>query len=655
MAEVQEDSLEARGFRQLSGPFRWVEGLLLTSLPLVGTLYVVDIHSYLGIALYREQYLGLFLALSLASVFVAVPATKGGRRSGVPWYDALFAILAFSVGLYIAILYPTAVFELGFVTTEKVVLGTLAVFLVLEATRRLTGWPLVIISASFIAYCSFAAMFPGLLEARSTPWPKLAIYLYLDTNALMGLPFSIAGTVALAFIVFGQFLFAAGGGRFLTDLSMVTLGRFRGGPAKMAVLASSLFGTISGSPVANVYTTGTVTIPLMKRIGYSPELAGAIEAVSSSGGQIMPPVMGVVAFMIADFLSIPYWQVAGAALLPALLFYSTLFTQVDLEAAKSGMRGLPAKELPSLGPVLRRGWVFLIPLLLLVYTLFILHFDPAKSAVAATATVLLISFAQRKTRPGLKGLLRLMEDAGRTLLDIAMITAAVGFVIGSYSRAGIGPVFSLILIQLGGGNAFLLLVWTAVASMALGLGMPVGPVYLLLAVLVAPALTQLGMDPLAVHLFIFYYGVLSFITPPVAIAAYAAANLARAAPMRTGFIAMRLAMVAYVIPFIFVFSDPLLMRGTWIAVILALVTALIGTYLLGVAMTGFLFDSLSWLKRATLAFAGLFLLIPPTTEAWFGWPLNVAGLGVGGLLVLHEWRQVQRVPVIRHSPTGADF
>jgi len=238
MTEMQQDSLEARGFRQLSGPVRWVEGLLLASLPLVGTLYVVDVHSYLGIALYREQYLGLFLALSLASVFVAVPATKGGRRSGVPWYDALFAILAFSVGLYIAILYPTAVFELGFVTTEKVVLGTLAVFLVLEATRRLTGWPLVIISASFIAYCSFAAMFPGLLEARSTPWPKLAIYLYLDTNALMGLPFSIAGTVALAFIVFGQFLFAAGGGRFLTDLSMVTLGRFRGGPAKMAVLAT---------------------------------------------------------------------------------------------------------------------------------------------------------------------------------------------------------------------------------------------------------------------------------------------------------------------------------------------------------------------------------------------------------------------------------
>lgn len=623
----------------------------MTSLPLVGMLYVVDIHSYLGVVFYKEQYLGLFLALSLASVFLTAPATKGGGRGAAPWYDVLFAILGISVGLYITLVYPTAVFELGYVTTEKVVLGTLAVLLVLEATRRLTGWPLVIISAAFVIYCQFAALFPGLLQARSTPWPKLAIYLYLDTNALMGLPFSIAGTVAMAFIVFGHFLFAAGGGRFLTDLSMATLGRFRGGPAKMAVLASSLFGTISGSPVANVFTTGTVTIPLMKRIGYSPELAGAIEAVSSSGGQIMPPVMGIVAFMIADFLSIPYWQVAAAALLPALLFYSTLFTQVDLEAAKSGMSGLPREELPFLAPVLRRGWAFLIPLLLLIYTLFILHFDPAKSAVAATVTVLALSFARRDTRPGLKGLLQLLEDAGRTLLDIAMITAAVGFVIGSYSRAGIGPVFSLILIQLGGGNAFLLLGWTALASMALGLGMPVGPVYLLLAVLVAPALTQLGLDPLAVHLFIFYYGVLSFITPPVAIAAYAGASLARAAPMRTGLVAMRLATVAYVIPFVFVFSPSLLMKAGWTAVLLATGTALVGTYFLGVALTGFLFRSLTWPARVALTLAGFALLIPPTVNLWFAGFLNVAGLVLGGAFIVCERRHMQPVVAARHFPS----
>ena len=654
MSGVSEEGSEGRGFRQLSGTFRWVERVLLSSLPLLGTLYVLDLHSYLRVVIYKEQYLGLFLAFSLASVFLTLPATKGGGKKSVPWYDAVSAVLSLSVGLYIAVLYPTLVFEVGYATPDKVVLGTLAIVLVLEATRRVTGWPLVIISVSFILYAQFAGIFPGFLQAKPTPWPKLATYLYLDTNALLGLPFAIAGTVALAFILFGQILFATGGGRFLTDFSMAIFGKFRGGPAKMAVVASSLFGTISGSPVANVFTTGTVTIPLMKRTGYSAELAGAIEAVSSTGGQIMPPVMGIVAFMIADFLSIPYWEVATGAFLPAVLFYATLFIQVDLEAAKAGMKGLRSADLPSLAPVLRRGWGFIVPLLVLIYTLFFLHFDAAKSAMVATAAVLVISLVQTETRMGIKGLLRMLESTGKTLLDIAMITAAVGFVIGVFSISGLGPIFSLLLIELGGGHSLLLLGWTALACMILGLGMPVGPVYLLLAVLVAPALTQLGMDPLAVHLFIFYYGVLSFITPPVAIAAFAAANLAGAAPMRTGLLAMRLGVVGYVIPFIFIFSPSLMMKAHWASVILAAGTALLGTGFLAVAFAGYLFRCLRWFTRVSLAAAGISLLIPPTSGISFSWSLNLVGFGVGGLLIVLEWRHHQRA-VARHHTAAPDF
>jgi TRAP transporter 4TM/12TM fusion protein len=624
-------------FRTLAGSARHVERALLAALTVTGVGWTLELQHWLPVAIFREQYLGLFLALALAAVFVATPACRAAPTTRVPWYDWLLAAGGLAVGLHVAVRYPTLAYALGLVTPDKVLLGALALLLVLEATRRLAGWALVWVAVACLAYAKFAALLPEPFTAKSAGWARLAVYLYLDANALFGVALTVAATVVVAFVLFGQALGAVGGDRFLTDLALVAMGRFRGGPAKVAVVSSTLFGTVSGSAVSNVVIDGALTIPMMKRAGYPPHLAAAIEAVASNGGQIMPPVMGAAAFLIAEFLGLPYGQVALAAAIPAALYYLSLFVQVDLEAAKRGLSGLPAADLPRLGPVLRMGGVFVIPLAVLVYTLMVAGWEPGQAGLAAVGATFLIGAlgtGRQATRPSLRGVLTAVVETGRTMLDLTVVTALAGLVIGALQLSGFTSKLPLLLVGLAGQHVFGLLVLTAVVCIILGMSLPTTVVYVTLAILVGPGLTQLGVLPLAAHLFLFYFGMLSLITPPDCLATYTAAAIARADFWKTGWAGMRLGIVAYVVPFAFVLQPALLGLAPASDVVVAVAAAAGGVLVLAAGCVGHLVRPLGWPKRGVLILGGLLAL---TCAGGPARALGTVGLAAGLLLVLWEW------------------
>jgi TRAP transporter 4TM/12TM fusion protein len=639
-------------FRRLKGPTRAVERTLLIALAIVGSLWATQIHHRLPWTFFNEQFLGLFLGLALPSVFVAVKAR--GRESGarVPWYDWILAGAGLCVGWYVAIMYPTIAYRLGVLSPERWLLGGVAVFLVLEATRRIAGGTLAWVALALILYARFAYLFPGLLYAKGASWPRLATYLYLDSSGLFGVPLNVAASVLVAFIFFGQALYAVRGDRFLMDLALMAMGRYRGGAAKVSVVSSALFGTVSGSAVANVAVNGSFSIPLMKQTGYRPHIAAAIEAVASTGGQIMPPVMGAAAFLIAEFLSISYGQVALAAAIPACLYYLALFTQVDLEAAKWGLAGLPAAELPKLRDVMRRGWVFLIPLGILIYTLMIAGWEAGPAGMAAVVATFVVGTFQWDTRPGWRGILTSIEETGRTMLDIIAITALAGLVIGALNLSGFVFKVSMLLVTLSGGNAFLLLLFTALGCLFLGLPLPTTVVYITLAVLVGPALTQVGILPLAAHLFLFYFGMISLITPPDCLPTYTAAAIARADFWKTGWSGMRLASVAYVVPFMFAFQPALILVGSVGEIVLAVATAVVGVVLVAIGCAGYLFRPLGWGKRAWVCVAGIALFLPPVAGLPQFVP-DLVGLGLGVLFVLWERASARRAPAAVIVPAPA--
>ncbi|HLE66205.1 MAG TPA: TRAP transporter fused permease subunit [Burkholderiales bacterium] len=637
---MSDEIAGAGKFRSLTGLARALEGFLLCALAVAGAAWAGELHIQLGLVVFKEQYLGLVLALALPAVFIGVKARQGEPGNRVPWYDWLLVLGGATAGGYVLFRYPAIAQQLGVLSPDKVWLGALAVALVLEATRRLVGWSLVILGGVFILYAKFAYLLPGALYAKGSSWERIASYLYLDASGLLGLPLTVAAEIVVAFILFGQALYAVGGDKFLTDLALTAMGRFRGGSAKVAVVSSSLFGTVSGSAVSNVVIDGAITIPMMKRTGYPSHLAAATEAVASTGGQIMPPVMGVAAFLIAEFLNIPYGEVALAAVIPACLYYLALFVQVDLEAAKHGLTGLPRSELPRLASVMRRGWVFIVPLAVLIYTLMIAGWEAGKSGMAAVIATFAVGFIQKETRPSLRALLKAFEETGRTLLEIIVISGIAGFVIGTLQLSGLAFKMSMILTSLAGGNPLLLLVLTALVCIVLGMGMPTTVVYIMLAVLVGPTLVQLGVEPLGAHLFLFYFGMLSMITPPVCLATYAAASLARADFWRTGWAGMRLGIVAYVVPFIFVFHPAMLFKGAPVDIALAAASAAVGVILMGIGLAGFLFRRLGWFARATVTFAGLLLIPPPDGLFWAA--ANVVGLLLGLVFVALRWLENAR-------------
>lgn len=622
-------------FRTPKGLLRHIISIIQIILPILGCLFVIDLPFYLNWAILKEQYYGIMIALIFPMVFIIIPLTQKSALNRVPWYDFIFALLSIVVGFYIALFYEKMSLKFGEVSIDRVIIGTITIALTLEACRRTINIFITLFGLFFILFPHLSLFFPSLFSGISIPFSQQINYLLLDTNAMLSMMFGIVVTYILSFIIFGNLMINGGGGQFITDFSMSVLGGFRGGPGKIAVLASSLFGTISGVAISNVVTTGVVTIPLMKKIGYKPHIAGAIEAVASTGGLIMPPVMGVQAFIMAEIIGIPYFKIAIASIIPAILYYAAVFFQVDMEAGKTGLKGLPKNQLPKISKSLGKSYLFIIPFAILITALFILYLAPDKSALMAVIPILILGFfIPKETRFKFAWIIKGLQDATRALILIGPLGVLAGIIVGTVSYTGLGFLLSLNIINLAGGNLFLLLLVTAIVCLILGMGMPPIPAYVLLAVLVAPALVQLGVDVMAAHLFIVYFSSISMITPPVCGAAYAGAALAGADPMKTGWTATRLGIIAYIVPFLFVQFPGLLLKGSFIEIFVTFSSALFGCFILASSLSGYLFNYLSLLKRILLALAGFGLLIPIQKNLFeIGLIINV-GSGILAIILL---------------------
>ena len=627
----------AKGPRGSAG-LPWVIGAGASLLTLASLAWAIQFYrEVLGLLLFNEQVLAGMLALALALVFVTQPARSGAPRPFVPWYDWLLAALsAVAVG-YIAVKFPTLSEEVTSRPFDGLVVAFLVVPLVLEALRRVAGWALTIVVLLFLAYALIGSLVPGQLAGRPVKLGQLAYYLAWDPGSMLGTPLLVATTIVIAFIFFGQLLFASGGSAFFTDLSLAVMGRYRGGSAKIAVTASGLFGMISGSAVSNVTSTGVITIPLMRQGGYPPNIAAAIEAVASTGGQLMPPVMGAAAFLMAEFLQVPYREVVIAAAIPAVLYYLALFMQADLLAGRMGIMRVEETRIPQVGRVLRRGWHFLLPFAALILAMFWLNWSPERSALAGGLVLMVTGmlFGYGDERLTLRGIAGAVRNTGIASLDLLMITAAAGFIIGVLNISGLGFSLTLALVQIGGDSAFLLLVLSAIVCIILGMGMPTVGVYVLLAALVAPALVKVGVQPMAAHMFVMYFGMMSMITPPVALAAYAAASLAQTDPMQTGWAAVRFGWTAYIIPFLFVRAPSLLMEGDPVTIAVAFVTAVAGVWMVCAAFAGFALRPIDTPTRIGFGIAGLLMFIPAGAVP-HGELTDAAGLLLGAVLVARE-------------------
>ena len=618
------------------------------ALCLIAVVFSSELHVALGYAMYTEQALAAILGFALAIIFVRVPAGRGGprgkARDRVPWYDAVLAVLALAAALYLAVVFPGLVDKFAFRRGEAFAIGIVLLPLTMEALRRTSGWGLFSIVSAFILYGLYGDAIPGQLQARVQSVYELVSYLVVDPSAMLGVPLTIVCTVVITFVFFGQLLLKTGASEWFTDIATAVMGRFRGGSAKVAVLASALFGSISGSAVSNVVSTGVITIPLMRKAGYDAKTAGAFEAVASTGGQIMPPVMGAAAFLMAEILQIPYSQVVIAAIVPALLYYVAVFVYADLEAARKKILPVPADLIPPLMATLRAGWFFAIPFAVLLHALFVRNLSPEESALWASASIVAVSwifgYKGRRIRP--MAIYESIRDTGAAAVDIVVIGAMAGFIIGVVGISGLGFGLTYILVQIGTGSLATLLGLTALICIVLGMGMPTTAVYLLVAVLAAPPLVELGILPIAAHMFVFYFGIVSLITPPVAVAAYVAASIAGAGATETAIMSVRLGWTALVVPLMFVMSPDLIMQGSPIDAAVAFVTGVAGVWLATVGLVGYFLKPLRWLMRLNFLVAGIALLIP--AKAFPGADIiELAGVAFAAALVGGEfWTRRQR-------------
>jgi TRAP transporter 4TM/12TM fusion protein len=606
---------------------------------ILSILWGLQVNAYLGIPLFKEQFLAVMLGLVLCAIFLTV-RFSGKKGGAVPWFDAVLAALSIATMFYIAFDYRRFQIEFPYGPLDMVIIGTLVVVLVLEGLRRAVGKVLFFIVIFFIVYGLLGHLVPSPFTGRYSRIDNLLIYLGFDANAALGLPLTVATSIVLPFIIFGKLIVKTGGGEFFLDLAMAIMGRRRGGAAKISVISSALFGSISGSAVSNVATTGVMTIPLMTRSGYSRLQAGAIETIASTGGQFMPPIMGAAAFLMAEFLEIAYAEVVIAGLVPALLYYLAVFAQVDLVAARDKIT-VTQEHLPLTRDVLKGGWHFIVPFLVMLYCLFILNFEAEIAALYASVAI--IAGGSIRAYKGIKlsisNVFSCLWEAGLTMLSLIIIVTAAGFVIGVLNISSGGFVLTMFMIQLGGGQLFILLTIAAIICIILGMGMPTSGVYVLLAALVVPGLVEVGVLPLSAHMFILYFGMMSMITPPIALAAFAAATISGASPMKTGFESMRLGWTAYVVPFLFVLSPTLLLRGDPGQIILNVFTAFVGVYIVSVAVVGYFTRRLNAVHRIVIAIAGLLAMLPDTTFP-FGGLISVAGALLGALILGSEFFRV---------------
>jgi len=624
--------------RQLEGLAR-VFLLAFSAVGIILAILQIFLLKPFGFMLMETAYHYSLIAFYGSLVFLIFPASKASPKERVPLYDYSLFFLCLVVSLYFSAI-ALKVVEQGweFVAPPlPTIFGLILWLLMLEAVRRVAGEVLMGTCLFFSFFPLFAHVLPGFLEGRDFSLLATARYHAMSVESILGIPMKVVGSLLIGFMIFGLVLQSTGGGRFFINFALAVWGHSRGGPAKVAVISSALFGTMSGSVISNVVSTGSMTIPTMKRAGYPSYYAGAVEACASTGGALMPPVMGTAAFIMASFLSTPYWKICLAALVPSLLYYLGLFLQADGYAARSGLKGLDRIELPSLWVTLKDGWFYLFALLALIYFLLYLRIE-AWAPFYASALLILLAMTKRETRFHWKSFLQLVMGTGKFLSELVAILGAIGLVIGALSMTGVAHSFSRELVSFAGGNVLLLLLIGAFTSFILGMGMTAAACYIFLAIVLAPALTQSGLNPLAVHLFVMYWGLVSFITPPVALGAITAASIAESNPIQTGIQAMKLGAVIYFVPFFFVFNPALVLQAPLKEVAFPLLTATVGVFLISGSLEGYLqgVGSLPLAYRIGLIIAGILLAVPE-------WRSDLAGLGLAGVMVgIRFWKKANQ-------------
>ena len=590
------------------------------------------IYALATMALQDLQLLSLFLAFSLAVGFVHYPLNP--KRPGfLPLLvvDLILAALGFSFAIYIYFDYWEFIFRVGEPTGWDMFFGIVSIVLIFELTRRVVGWPLLIIAFAFLAYCFFGQFLPAPFSHRGYDLERIATTLFMSKNGLFGVPMRVTTNFIYLFIAFGAFYETCGGTAFFVDLASALFGRLRGGPAKVSVAVSGMMGTISGSAVANTVATGTLTIPLMKRIGFESHVAGAVEAAASTGGQLMPPVMGAAAFIMAEYLGVAYIEVCKAAVIPAVLYFVAIYSVVHFYSLKIGIKGLPENEIPSVKLVFRDKWMFTVPLIVLL-SILIKGYSPRIAVLYSLPAIVVVSFLRKESRMMPSKILNALAKTGYNCVMVVGACATAGIVIGVVLLTGMGSKITALVITASAGSLLLALPIVMLASILFGMGLPTVVCYVLLAATVAPSLVDLGVHPLAAHLFIFYFGMLCMVTPPVSFAAYAGAAIAKADPMKTGWTAWTFALAGFLLPYMFVYNNSLLLMGSALNILLSIFTSVIGVVCLGAGIIGHFVKQTNLYERIFLL-AAAFLLIKP------GLMTDLLGLGCVGLTLYLQLRK----------------
>jgi len=616
-AERQAEKLYGQRYRTLSRPW-WVVMVALTlTLCVLAINQIFNLGFLIGHVILDARYLYIYVAIILVMTFIYFPATRRSGGDKVPWYDFILIIATAVIFGYFAY-HAEAIVLRGweFAAPEFATYMALAAWIiVLEAGRRAGGMPIFITTLLISLYPLVAERMPDVIAGSGKDLLGTAAFHLFSEESVFGVPTQVGALLVFGFLLFGVALQYTGAGKFFLDLAFALLGRYRGGPAKVAIFSSGLMGSMSGGPVINVLTTGPLTIPAMRRIGFSRKHAAGIEACASTGGVLMPPIMGATAFVMANFLGVSYTTIIIAALIPSMLYFYGLFIQIDAYAARNNLKGLPAEEIPSVWTVLKGGWHYIAVFALLIWMLIYLQREATAPFYATLILFIMNQFTRH--RMSFVQFVDFIKGVGRILAELGGILAAVGLIIGALQGTGMAGTITNDLIFLAGGSVLMLLLMGALTSFILGMGLTVTAAYIMLAIILAPALVRAGIDPLAAHMFIMYWGMLSFITPPVAIAAFVAASVAKCSPMQTAVQAMVLGTVIYFIPFFFVFNPALLMQGAWPEILVVLVTAIIGITILANGLQGYLLGvgdlgkgPPGWVARALLIVGGLLLATP---------------------------------------------
>lgn len=586
--------------RQLTG--------IMAKVVLIFAVFVSLLHLYIlnFVAVDPWIFRSLHVSLGCMLGFALFPGWKQQNMSKIHWFDWLAILASAGIFIYIYSNIDQLIFRAGVTPTNgDFYMALIGTILVMELTRRTSGWSLPILAMVFIAYSFLGPYLPGILQHNGYSVKRFFSYIY-GLDGVFGVTVDVSSKYILLFIIFGSFLQASKVGDYFVNFSFSLAGGARGGPAKVAVISSGLMGMMSGTSAGNAVATGSLTIPLMKRVGYNPRFAAATEATASAGGQIMPPIMGAGAFMMAEIIGIPYSDIVIAALIPALLYFASVYFMVDFEAIKRGLVGLKRSELPSLKGVFRQLYLF-IPVIVLIGSM-LSGYSIIRSGTYGILSCLVVSWFSKQTRMGWREIINALADGAKNVISLLAVCACAGIIVGVIALTGIGSKFSNLLLGVASTSQLLALIFAMLIAIILGMGMPTTAAYAVAASVVAPGLVRMGIDPLMAHMFVFYFAVISAITPPVALAAFAAAGVAGTNPMKTGVQAFRLGLAAFIVPYMFVYSPTLLAVGSVTAIVVSVITSLVGIYLLSSAVQGYFFGLTNWIYRALLFIASLTLI-----------------------------------------------